>query len=125
MANKSLNGVLQHLRKVAAVQTSRQCAAHPPAVPRRSFRRSSKFQTQYYRQLLATKEQGEVAKITQNYLDRLGKYVKDHPKNDDAPDAVLQILRVYESQGKTVEANAWREKLLKEHPASAAAKAAK
>jgi hypothetical protein len=57
--------------------------------------------------------------------DRLAQYVKDHPKNDDAPDAMLQIIRVYESQGKGVEAGAWRGKLVKEHPNSAAAKTVK
>jgi hypothetical protein len=39
----------------------------------------------------------------------------------DVPDAMLQIVMVYESQGNTVEANAWRYKLLKEHPNSSAA----
>jgi TolA-binding protein len=82
------------------------------------------YQTDYYNQLLAAaKEKKDVAAITQNYVDRLVQYVKDNPKNDDVPDAMLQIVLVYGSQGKAVEAGAWRDKLLKEFPASSAAKA--
>jgi RNA polymerase sigma factor (sigma-70 family) len=72
----------------------------------------------------ATKDKKEVAAITQKYLDQLQEYVKAHPKNEDVPDAMQQIALIYRSQGKTVEADAWREKLLKEHPKSPAAKAA-
>jgi TolA-binding protein len=42
--------------------------------------------------------------------------VKTNPKSQDAPDAMRQIVFVYESQGKTVEAGALLEKLQKEHP---------
>jgi hypothetical protein len=42
--------------------------------------------------------------------------VKTNPKSQDVPDAMRQIILVYESQGKTVEAGAWRDKLRKEHP---------
>ncbi len=87
--------------------------------------RAHTLQSKFYKELHAVKEKGDVAKITQNYLDRLAQYVKDSPKNEDVPEAMLQIMRVYESQGKTVEANAWRDKLVKEHPKSAAAKMAK
>ena len=66
-----------------------------------------------------------MARVTQAYLDRLTRYVKDHPKNEDVPQAMLHIIRVYESQGKAVEAGGWRDKLLKEHPESAAARAVK
>ena len=72
---------------------------------------------------LAAKEKKEVAAITQKYLDQLQEYVKAHPKNDDVADAMQQIVLIYRSQGKTVEADAWRAKLLKEHPHSPAAKA--
>jgi tetratricopeptide (TPR) repeat protein len=64
-----------------------------------------------------------VATITQKYLDQLQEYVKAHPKNEDVADAMQQIALIYRSQGKTVEADAWRDKLLKEHPKSPAAKA--
>src|SRR5262249_36048021 len=83
------------------------------------------LQKQFYEGLHAAKDRGDVARATQEYLDRLAQYVKDHPKNEDIPQAMLQIIRIYESRGKTVEAGAWREKLLKEHPGSAAAKAVK
>jgi hypothetical protein len=81
--------------------------------------------TDYYRQLQSAKEKGDVAAITQTYLDKLMKYVKEHPKSPDAVDAMLQIVLVYTSQGKTVEAEAWQAKLLKEHPDSPAAKRVK
>jgi len=75
-----------------------------------------RLQINFYKELNAAKEKGDVAKITQAYLDRLIDYVKTHPKNEDAPDAIRQIALVYESQGKTVEAAAWRDKLKKEYP---------
>jgi RNA polymerase sigma factor (sigma-70 family) len=83
------------------------------------------MQKQFHKEVLAAKETAEVAKITQAYLDRLQEYVKNHSKNEDVPEAMRQIVIVYGSQGKTVEANAWREKLRKEYPESAAAKAAR
>jgi RNA polymerase sigma factor (sigma-70 family) len=79
----------------------------------------------FYAELQSANDRGDVARVTQAYLDRLSRYVKDHPANDDTPQAMLQIIRVYEAQGKSVEASAWREKLLKEHPRSAAAQAVK
>jgi RNA polymerase sigma factor (sigma-70 family) len=70
----------------------------------------------------AAKEKKDLASITQRYLDQLLGYVKAHPKNQDIPEAMLQITLVYRSLGKTVEADAWRDKLRKEHPQSPAAK---
>jgi RNA polymerase sigma factor (sigma-70 family) len=75
-----------------------------------------KLQKEFYKELHAAKDKGDVAKITQTYLDRLIDFVKANPKNQDVPDAIRQIVLVYESQGKTVEASAWRDKLMKEHP---------
>lgn len=88
--------------------------------------RFATIQADFYKQMLtATKDKKDVAAIAQNYLDRLMRYLKEHPKNDDVPDAMLQIVLVYGSQGKTVEAEAWRAKLLKEHPKSNAARTAR
>jgi RNA polymerase sigma factor (sigma-70 family) len=82
----------------------------------------STLQEEYYKQILAAaKEKKDVANITQGYLDRLLDYVKSHPKAEDVADAMLHISLVYRSQGKTVEADAWRDKLRKEHPQSRAA----
>ncbi len=87
--------------------------------------RLSAIQGDYYSKLLgASKDNKEVATITQNYLDRLMQYVKDHPKAEDVADAMLHISLIYRSQGKTVEADAWRDKLRKEHASSPAAKTA-
>jgi RNA polymerase sigma factor (sigma-70 family) len=74
------------------------------------------LQKEFYKELQAAKEKGDVARITQAYLDRLIDFVKTNPKSQDAPDAIRQIALVYESQGKTVEAAAWRDKMLKEYP---------
>jgi RNA polymerase sigma factor (sigma-70 family) len=74
------------------------------------------LQREFYKDLHGAKEKGDVAKITQSYLDRLVDLVKTNPKSQDAPDAMRQIVFLYESRGKTVEAEAWRNKLLKEYP---------
>jgi hypothetical protein len=55
------------------------------------------------------------------YLDRLVDLVKTNPRSESIPDAIRQIVFVYESQGKTVEAAAWREKLKIEHTNTAPA----
>src|SRR5439155_24281028 len=55
---------------------------------------------------------------------RFLEYVNYHHKADDIPDAMMQISLVYRSQGKPVEADAWRDKLRKEHPASPAGRTA-
>jgi RNA polymerase sigma factor (sigma-70 family) len=81
------------------------------------------LQKQFYEELQAAKDRDDVARVTQAHLDRLVQFVKGHPKNEDAPQAALQIIRVYQSQGKEVEAGAWRDKLRKEYPDSAAARA--
>jgi RNA polymerase sigma factor (sigma-70 family) len=83
------------------------------------------LQKQFYEDLQSARDRADVARATQEYLDGLSQYVKDRPKHEDAAQAMLQIIRVYEAQGKNVEAGAWRDKLLKEHPQSAAAKAVK
>jgi RNA polymerase sigma factor (sigma-70 family) len=72
--------------------------------------------------LAAAKEKKDVSAVTQSYLDSLIKYIKDHSKAGDVPDAMLQIELVYRALGKAVEANAWGEKLKKEYPNSPAAK---
>jgi RNA polymerase sigma factor (sigma-70 family) len=73
------------------------------------------LQKEFYKELHAAREKGDVAKITQAYLNRLIDYVKTNPKAPDVPDAIRQIIFLYESQGKTVEAGAWRDKLQKQH----------
>jgi hypothetical protein len=88
-------------------------------------RQLTSLQSDYQMAVLAAKNKAEVAKLTQAYLDSLVRYAKDNPENGDLPDAMLQIMIVYESQGKTVEAAAWRAKLLQEHPKSSAAARAK
>jgi RNA polymerase sigma factor (sigma-70 family) len=75
------------------------------------------LQQQFFKDLNAAKDKADIAKATQAHLDRLVGFVKNHPKSPEVSDAMRQIATVYDSQGKTVEAGAWREKLKKETPA--------
>lgn len=114
-----LNSVIRHqavldLKPYVLAQTRNVAAG----------RRLVTLQGELFKDLQAVaKDKKEVASITQKYLDQLQEYVKAHPKNDDVADAMHQISIIYRSQGKTVEADAWRDKLKKEHPQSPAAKA--
>lgn len=83
------------------------------------------LQREFYKDLHAAKEKADVAKITQSYLDRLIIYVKANPKSRDIPDAIRQIVFVYEAQGKTVEAGAWRVRYLNERPKASSGTAPK
>jgi RNA polymerase sigma factor (sigma-70 family) len=83
------------------------------------------LQKEFYKELHTAKEKGDIAKVTQAYLDRLIDFVRTNPKSQDASDAMRQIVLVYESQGKTVEAGAWRDKMLKEHPRTSSGTAPK
>jgi hypothetical protein len=81
------------------------------------------MQKDFFRSLIdAAKDKKDATAITQTYLDSLTKYIKDHPKAADAPDAMLQVELVYRALGKPVEAKAWGDKLKREHPNSNAAK---
>jgi RNA polymerase sigma factor (sigma-70 family) len=73
------------------------------------------LQRKFYTEVLAAANKGDVARITQAYLDGMIDYVTTNPKSQDVPDAMRQIIFVYESQGKIVEAGAWRDKLLQQH----------
>jgi hypothetical protein len=79
------------------------------------------LQIQIYKELHAAKEKGhdsagDVAKIAQAHLDRLIAFVNTAPKSRAVPAAMRQIVWVYDFQGKTVEAGAWRDRLKKEYP---------
>jgi RNA polymerase sigma factor (sigma-70 family) len=79
------------------------------------------LQQDFFKKLVAAREKGEVAKVTQAYLDRLIELVRANPKSEDALEAMRQIVFVYESQGKTVEAGAWRARLRELRPSAAPA----
>jgi RNA polymerase sigma factor (sigma-70 family) len=74
------------------------------------------LEKEFYRDLQAASEKDAVTKITQEYLDRLVAYVKDNPKSREVPNAIRQIVIVLESQGKAIEALAWRVKLANDYP---------
>lgn len=79
------------------------------------------LQGKFFKAVAAAKDPAGVAKVSHDYLDSLSKYIKEHAKANDVPDAMLQMEMVYRSLGKNVEANAWGEKLRQEFPKSAAA----
>ncbi|MCI0380397.1 MAG: sigma-70 family RNA polymerase sigma factor [Gemmataceae bacterium] len=82
----------------------------------------ARIQNNFYSNLLTpAKEKKVLALIVSEYQDALLKFIKDYPKNSDLPDAMLLVEMVYRSQGKTVEADAWGQKLEKEYPSSNAA----
>jgi RNA polymerase sigma factor (sigma-70 family) len=74
------------------------------------------LQKQFYKELHSAKTKEDIAKVTQLHLDRLMQFVKTDPKGQDPAEAIRQIALLYESQGKDVEAEAWRAKLPKDAP---------
>jgi RNA polymerase sigma factor (sigma-70 family) len=86
------------------------------ALEQQQLARLEALQKEFYKELHAAKAQSDIARITQTYLDRLIGFLKANPKSQDAPDAIRQIVLIYESQGKKVEADAWRAQVPKEAP---------
>ncbi len=59
-------------------------------------------------------------KLQDRWVKYLEKFVLDHPKADDAPDAGLQLAIAHEFNGKIDAAREWYEKLVKEYAATQA-----
>jgi hypothetical protein len=55
-------------------------------------------------------------KIHETWLERLGKYVKDYPTSEDAPEAMLAAGWVSESISKETDAKNWYARLAKDFP---------
>jgi thiol-disulfide isomerase/thioredoxin len=53
------------------------------------------------------------AKVQEDWLARLAKFVTDYPRGEDTPDALLQLGMVSEFVGKEIEAKKWYENLAK------------
>jgi hypothetical protein len=53
----------------------------------------------------------EFAKVQEQWLVRLAKFVQDYPKAEDTPDALLQLGMVSEFLGKEIEAKKWYQQL--------------
>jgi thiol-disulfide isomerase/thioredoxin len=66
-----------------------------------------------------------MAKIQEEWRERLKTFVSEYPSADDAPDALLQLGMVSEFMGKDAEAKNWYGKLAKEYPASPLSKKGK
>ena len=77
----------------------------------RDWRRCKKSSTKSFTR---PRRKQTLQRSLQSYLDRLNGFLKAHPDSPDAPEAIRQIVLVYESQSKTVEADAWRAKVPKE-----------
>jgi RNA polymerase sigma factor (sigma-70 family) len=94
---------------------------NPPMVEPKSTTSLMSLQGKFLNSITAAKDKKEVTAITHDYLDALTKHISDHPKASDVPDGMLQVEMVYRSLGKIVEAEAWGQRLEKEHPNSPAA----
>jgi peroxiredoxin len=66
----------------------------------------------------------DVAKLQDEWRERLKEFVTEYPAAEDAPDALLQLGMVSEFMGKEAEARNWYAKLAKEYPASPLSKKA-
>ncbi len=64
------------------------------------------------------------ADVQKAWLKALEDFIGDYPSAEDAPDAMLQLAMNDEFMGKTKEASEWYQRIVKEKPASAAAKKA-
>jgi hypothetical protein len=53
----------------------------------------------------------DFAKVQEQWLGRLAKFVQDYPKAEDTPDALLQLGMVSEFMGKEIEAKKWYQML--------------
>ncbi len=74
----------------------------------------------YTRKLMA--KNVDVAKVQEEWRERLKEFVTEYPAAEDAPDALLQLGMASEFMGKEAEARNWYAKLAKEYPASPLAK---
>jgi hypothetical protein len=55
----------------------------------------------------------EIAKVQEQWLGRLAKFVQDYPNGEDTPDALLQLGMVSEFMNKEIEAKNWYQQLVK------------
>ena len=58
-----------------------------------------------------TKPTPDFAKVQDQWVARLAKFVQDYPQAEDAPDALLQLGMVSEFLGKEIEAKKWYQQL--------------
>ena len=54
-----------------------------------------------------------MVKVTRAYLNGLMDFAKANPGSPDAPEALRQIVLLYEALGETDKAEAWRRNLLR------------
>jgi hypothetical protein len=69
-----------------------------------------------YSSKLGSAKATEFAKVQQEWLEKLTKFVQTYPKADDTPDAMLQLGMVCEFLGKDVEAKNWYTQLGQQFP---------
>jgi thiol-disulfide isomerase/thioredoxin len=58
----------------------------------------------------------DIAKLQQEWVDKLSKFVQDYPKSEDTPDALMQLGMVNELLGKEDQSKKWYEMLIKDFP---------
>ena len=64
------------------------------------------------------KPEAEHVKVQENFLTKLGQFVKRHPKADDTPDALLQLGNGMEFAGKEADARTHYRRLVADFPDS-------
>jgi RNA polymerase sigma factor (sigma-70 family) len=68
---------------------------------------------EFFKAIGSAKTKEDVTKATRAYLDGLTEFVKANPGSPDAPEALRQVVLLYESLGETDRAEAWRRNLLR------------
>jgi thiol-disulfide isomerase/thioredoxin len=69
-------------------------------------------------------EKADFVSIQKGWIDNLEKFVKDHPKSSDTPEAMLQLAIAQEFAGQEEVAKKWYTLIVDDFPKSAAAKKA-
>ncbi len=63
---------------------------------------------------LATEK--DITKVQKDWLEKLAAFVKDYPRSEDTPDALMQLGMVNELMGEEGPAKKWYELMVKEFP---------
>jgi RNA polymerase sigma factor (sigma-70 family) len=67
----------------------------------------------FFKGLGVARTKEDVTKVTRAYINGLMDFAKAHPDSPEAPEAVRQVVLLYESLGEMDKAEAWRRNLLR------------
>jgi hypothetical protein len=91
------------------VALAQQTAKDQPGSPLAAYVTYREMSADYAAKLSDTG--ADIAKVQEQWLGRLAKFVQDYPKAEDTPDALLQLGMVSEVVGKETEAKKWYQQL--------------